>query len=138
MSSPEKGNEAATAAKLPDMAPWELRLIIFGSLCYGDAKIDLDKLATLAGIKKSSASNYYRVKRRLEALVDDDAAAKDGTSSKHESSPTASPKKQRATKRRKTVSKTIVEPENPEDANQPEEQEKLATNVAIIDYEPAE
>jgi len=37
MSSPAKGSESSS--KLPDLAPWELRLLIYGSLCYGDAKV---------------------------------------------------------------------------------------------------
>ncbi|CAI7627849.1 unnamed protein product [Penicillium viridicatum] len=135
MSSPVKLD-----AKLSELTMADVRLLIYGTLCY-DGKIDFEKLANLAGMKKNSAhTNYSRAKKHLERIMDgntlsptparsqpedggDAAAPKAGRSGKRGATQDASTKKAEPAKRRKadtkTDAKTVTEqPEStqPEDA----------------------
>jgi hypothetical protein len=95
----------------------------------------MDKLAKLAGIKRKSASNYSRVKRRLESLIENEASADENAASKG-ASPESSPTKPRASKRRKTVSQPVVDLETEDEQPQVEEHNELAPS--IIKEEPLE
>ncbi|KAJ5412906.1 hypothetical protein N7465_005211 [Penicillium sp. CMV-2018d] len=136
MSSPIKLD-----AKLSELTMADVRLLIYGTLCH-DGKIDFEKLATLAGMKKTSAhTNYWRAKKHLDQIMDgntlsptparsqpedggDAAAPKGGRSGKRGAAKDASTKKAEPAKRRKTDTKktdakTVSEqPEStqPEDA----------------------
>ncbi|KAJ5456639.1 hypothetical protein N7530_011913 [Penicillium desertorum] len=56
--------------KLAELSMADVRLLILGNLCH-DGKIDCEKLAALADVKKTSArANYWRAKNNLLALMD--------------------------------------------------------------------
>ncbi|OQD96104.1 hypothetical protein PENSOL_c017G04880 [Penicillium solitum] len=121
MSSPIKLD-----AKLSELKMADVRLLIYGTLC-NDGKIDFEKLAALAGMKKTSAhTNYWRAKKHLEQIMDgnpvsptqtarpqpeggDADATKPGRSGKRGAAKDASTKKSEPAKRRKTDTKTVSE-----------------------------
>ncbi|KAJ6184524.1 hypothetical protein N7519_005825 [Penicillium mononematosum] len=79
----------------------DVRLLILGSLCH-NGKIDSEKLAALAGVKKTSAqANYWRAKNNLLALMEKNESATQAANFKPEDSNTA-PKARASTKRRAT------------------------------------
>ncbi|OQE32420.1 hypothetical protein PENFLA_c001G08539 [Penicillium flavigenum] len=88
--------------KLAELSMADVRLLILGTLCH-NGKIDSEKLAALAGVKKSSAqANYWRAKNNLLVLMDKkDESATQAADSKPEDSNTA-PKARASTKRRAT------------------------------------
>ncbi|KGO77631.1 hypothetical protein PITC_074570 [Penicillium italicum] len=126
MSSPFKSD-----SKLSELKPSDARLLIYGSLCH-DRKIDFDKLASLTGMKKTSANtNYWRAKNHLEQILDANAGSDSGAvrpkgdDAKSEDTDAGQPKKtgsgakrgaaqgpstkKESSKRRKTVAKTASE-----------------------------
>ncbi|KAJ5361960.1 hypothetical protein N7541_002804 [Penicillium brevicompactum] len=120
MSSPAK----AADGNIADLSPGEIRLMIYSILCFGEAKPDLNKLASLAGIKRKSASNQWGiVKRKVEASVGSKEPTEEN-GSVNQSSPAASPSKPRATKRRKTASKRVVEESDTEEEQLKKEEDE--------------
>ncbi|KGO35892.1 hypothetical protein PEX1_088120 [Penicillium expansum] len=140
MTSPVKGD-----GKLSELKAADARLLIYGALCC-DGKIDFEKLASFAGIKKTSAStNYWRAKNNLQQILGLSAASPtqaidpkndDAKNEDVDDADTGSPKKTAArakrgtakdastkkepAKRRKTVSKTtsqVVDSAQAEDAS---------------------
>ncbi|KAJ5607440.1 hypothetical protein N7537_004059 [Penicillium hordei] len=121
MSSPIKLD-----AKLSELKMADVRLLIYGTLC-NDGKIDFEKLAALAGMKKTSAhTNYWRAKKHLEQIMDgnslsptktarsqpedgDTGALKTARSGKRGAAKDASTKEAVPAKRRKTDTKTVSE-----------------------------
>ncbi|CRL25899.1 unnamed protein product [Penicillium camemberti] len=122
MSSPIKLD-----AKLSELKMADVRLLIYGTLC-NDGKIDFEKLAALAGMKKTSAhTNYWRAKKHLEQIMNENPvsptqtarsqpeggdanAPKAGRSGKRAAAKDPSTKKTEPAKRRKTDTKTVSEP----------------------------
>jgi hypothetical protein len=81
-------------------------------LITSTSQIDSEKLARLAGVKKTSANaNYHRAKKHLAELLDEQPTIEGGAGSKH-GIPNASPTKPRATKRRKTTKQGVSDAEN--------------------------
>ncbi|KAJ5213617.1 hypothetical protein N7449_000786 [Penicillium cf. viridicatum] len=122
MSSPIKLD-----AKLSELKMADVRLLVYGTLC-NDGKIDFEKLAALAGMKKTSAhTNYWRAKKHLEQIVDGNslsptktarskpedgdagASKKSRSGGKRGAAKDASTKKAEPAKRRKTDTKTVSE-----------------------------
>ncbi|CAI7615899.1 hypothetical protein PCG10_000242 [Penicillium crustosum] len=121
MSSPIKLD-----AKLSELKAADVRLLIYGTLC-NDGKIDFEKLATLAGMKKTSAhTNYWRAKKHLEQILNanpvsptqiarpqpeggDADSPKAVRSGKRGAAKDGSIKKTEPAKRRKTDTKTVSE-----------------------------
>ncbi|KAJ5356281.1 hypothetical protein N7517_010890 [Penicillium concentricum] len=110
MSSPIK-----LEGSLSEMKQADARLLVYASLCH-EGKIDMEKLAGLLGMKKTSAStNYYRARGRLQAILGEgspinstaskpetatksDPAAKSDTAVKSEDQNTGSPVKKSRTR----------------------------------------
>jgi hypothetical protein len=91
---------------------------------------DMDKLAKLTGIKRKSASSLWLpVKRKVEAFVASKASADDDDATE-QPSPGPSPTKPRATKRRKTVSKRVIESDTDDEQPQAEKDDN-PTSIAI-------
>ncbi|KAI2706971.1 hypothetical protein CBS147372_882 [Penicillium roqueforti] len=114
--------------KLSELKAADVRLLIYGSLCH-DGKIDSEKLATLASMKKTSANtNYWRAKHHLEGILGlkvqsptqavnlKDEDTNGGPTKKSRSGTkrgvakdTSSRKADKAPKRRKTTAKSVPE-----------------------------
>ncbi|KAJ5496829.1 hypothetical protein N7463_008816 [Penicillium fimorum] len=119
MSSPIK-----LEGTLSEMKQGDARLLVYASLCH-EGKIDMDKLAGLLGMKTTSAAtNYYRAKGRLQAMVGEgsptktvafnsEAATKSDDASKSEATDAGAPAKKSRTRKRAVAKDTSNKSDGP-------------------------
>ncbi|CAI7569451.1 unnamed protein product [Penicillium glandicola] len=140
-------------AKLAGLSQADARLLIYGSLCY-DTKINSEKLADLAGVKKTSAyTSYWRAKNRLERILREESQSPTTKRTASKSADTkagpatetragtkrtaakdaASKKSVPAPKRRKAAVKASPEPS--EEPEEPTQTEKTDSSDADFDFD---